>query len=432
MHDIFVFFPASRATFTIVLTLTEVLLMQNTRLSIGTALTIAVLAVNLLMLGSRAAAQTETVLYSFTSTGSAGIWPNLTLAFDSAGNLYGTTTNAVFKLTPNSSGGWTSKTLHVFRGIPDGATPAGGVVLDAAGNIYGLTTGGGRGNGGTAYELVRSATGQYTEKILHHFGLDQDGHTLFGTPILDAAGNLFGTTQLGGTNNAGTVFELIATALGPWTEKILYSFSLNGDGTSPMVGVIFDGAGNLYGTTGSGGANSGGTVYQLSPHSDGSWTETILYSFALQSEPDGSLILDKAGNIYGATINGGAHGVGVVYELSPQTDGSWAESILHNFNANGTDGFNAFTGMIFDRAGNLYGATMSGGVHEGLNGKGTIFRLTPQSDGSWTESMLFSFNGANGESPQWGQLIMDASGSLYGGAKTGGANGDGAIFKITP
>jgi len=406
--------------------------MRNNSLPIRIATALAAITVALLIAATAASAQTETVLYSFTSTGSAGIYPNLTLAFDSAGNLYGTTTSAVFKLTPNSSGGWTSKTLHIFRGIPDGTNPAGGVVLDAAGNIYGLTIGGGRGNGGTAYELVRSASGQYTEKILHHFGRDQDGHTIFGTPILDAAGNLYGTTQLGGTNNAGTVFELIPTALGPWTEKILYSFGLNGDGTNPMVGITFDNAGNLYGTTGSGGANSGGTVYQLSPHSDGSWTETTLYSFAFESEPDGSLVLDKAGNIYGATINGGADNVGVVYKLSPQADGSWAETILHSFNAKGTDGFNAFTGLVFDAAGNLFGATMSGGVHQGLNGKGTIFELSPHSDGIWTESMLFSFNGPDGESPQWGHLLFDASGSLYGGAYTGGANGVGAVFKLTP
>jgi uncharacterized repeat protein (TIGR03803 family) len=285
--------------------------------------------------------------------------------------------------------------------------------------------------------LIRSATGQYTEKILHHFGLNQDGHTIFGTPSLDAAGNLYGTTQLGGTNNAGTVFELIPTSEGPWTEKILHNFALDGDGTNPMVGVIMDKAGNLYGTTTSGGANSGGTVYRLSPHTDGSWTETIVYSFPFiqpssSSEPDGSLLRDKAGNIYGATIYGGANNAGVVYKLSPQADGSWTETILHSFNANGTDGFNAFTSLVFDTAGNLYGATMSGGIHQGLNGNGTVFELTPQADGSWTESMLFSFDSTDGAGPSWGGLIFDASGNLYGATRGGGANGEGTVFKLTP
>ncbi len=202
------------------------------------------------------------------------------------------------------------------------------------------------------------------------------------------------------------------------------------------MGLIIDAAGNLYGTTTGGGANNGGTAYRLSPQTDGSWTETILFSFPFEStstsEPDGDLLLDAAGNLYGATIYGGTAGVGVVYQLSPQPDGSWSESILHSFNSNGTDGFNAFTGLIFDHAGNLYGATMSGGVHQGLNGKGTIFELTPQSDGTWTESMLFSFDGRDGAGPQWGRLVMDGSGNIFGGALTGGLNRDGAIFEFTP
>jgi uncharacterized repeat protein (TIGR03803 family) len=410
--------------------------MQSKRLFGGTSAVLAAVALTVLVTSTRAVGQTGTVLYNFTSTGSAGSYPNLSLAFDGAGNIYGTTTSAVFKLTPKVGGGWTERTLHVFRGAPDGSTPAGGVVLDAAGNVYGLTMLGGRGNGGTAYELIHSATGQYTEKILHHFGLNQDGHMLFGAPTLDASGNLYGTTQLGGTDNAGTVFELVPTSEGPWTEKILHNFTLGGDGTNPVVKVIFDSAGNLYGTTGNGGSQNGGTAYRLSPQPDGSWTETVLYSFPFiqpssSSEPDGGLLLDNAGNIYGATINGGTHGVGVVYELSPQADGSWSETILHNFNSLGTDGFNAFTSLIFDKAGNLYGATMSGGVGQGRDGKGTVFELSPQTDGTWTESMLFSFDGADGESPQWGGLTMDPSGNIYGGA-FGGANGVGVVFELTP
>jgi uncharacterized repeat protein (TIGR03803 family) len=411
--------------------------MRSKKFSFGMAAVFAAVSLTLLMTAARSAAQTETVLYNFSSTASTGIFPNLTVAFDGSGNIYGTTTTAVFKLIPQAGGGWTARTLHVFRGTPDGSQPSGGVVLDAVGNVYGLTIGGGRGNGGIAYELVRSATGQYTEKILHHFGRNQDGHMIFGTPTLDAAGDLYGTTQLGGTDNAGTVFELIPTSEGPWTEKILHNFTLGGDGTNPMVGVTFDAAGNLYGTTTSGGVNSGGSAYRLSPQPDGSWTEAVVYSFPFiqpssSSEPDGSLLLDKAGNIYGATIYGGAHDAGVVYKLSPQADGSWSETILHSFNLNGTDGFNAFTSLIFDKAGNLYGATMSGGVHQGLNGNGTVFELSPQADGTWTESMLFSFNGTDGAGPQWGGLTMDASGNIYGGAIGGGANGGGVVFEIAP
>lgn len=406
--------------------------MRNSRLSIGMALTIALVTVNLLMPGSRAAAQTETVLYNFTTTGSAGSLPNLSVTFDNAGNLYGTTGEAVFKLIPNADGSWTPRTLHIFRGIPDGEFPSGGVILDAAGNVYGLTNGGGRGAAGTVYELVHSANGHYAEKILHHFGQNADGKFPFGALTFDAAGNLYGTTQGGGTNNTGTVFELLPTALGPWTEKVLYNFNLSGDGADPMVGVIFDSAGNLYGTTGTGGVSDGGTAYKLSPQPDGSWTETNLVSFSHGSEPDGSLTFDKSGNLYGATIYGGAHNLGVVYKLSPQSDGSWTETVLHSFNTNGKDGFNAFTSLVFDAAGNLYGATMSGGSFGGGNGYGTVFELTPQADGTWTESMVFSFNGADGEGPSWGGLIFDSAGNLYGASRTGGADGNGTVFKITP
>jgi uncharacterized repeat protein (TIGR03803 family) len=405
--------------------------MRNNSLPIRIATALAAITVALLIAATAASAQTETVLYSFTSSGSAGTLPNLSVSFDNAGNLYGTTGEAVFKLIPNADGSWTPRTLHIFRGIPDGSFPSAGMILDAAGNVYGLTNGGGRGAAGTAYELVRSANGQYTEKILHHFGQNTDGKYPFGALTVDAAGNLYGTTQSGGTNNTGTVFELIPTALGPWTEKVLYNFNLSGDGANPMVGVIFDGAGNLYGTTGTGGVSDGGTAYKLSPQSDGSWTETTLLSFSHGSEPDGSLTLDKSGNLYGATIYGGAHNVGVVYKLSPQTDGSWTETILHSFNINEKDGFNAFTGLVFDAAGNLYGATMSGGIYGGSNGFGTVFELTPQADGTWTESMVFSFNGTNGEGPSWGGLTFDASGNLYGASRTGGI-GDGTVFKLTP
>ena len=199
--------------------------------------------------------------------------------------------------------------------------------------------------------------------------------------IFDAAGNLYGTTYGGGTYDWGTVFELTPAAGGGWTEKVLYSFLGGADGFFPAADLIFDAAGNLYGTTGYGGAYDNGTVFELTPTGGGDWTEKLLHSFSYNlngmdgTYPQAGLIFDAAGNLYGTTVGGGNYGGGTVFELTPTAGGNWTETVLHNFNRNGTDGADPYAGLIFDGAGNLYGTTSFGDVY----GDGTVFQLTPVS-----------------------------------------------------
>jgi uncharacterized repeat protein (TIGR03803 family) len=326
------------------------------------------------------------VLYSFG--GKHGNEPNGGLVFDGAGNLYGTTIEGgtysdgtVFELTPQASGGWTEKVLHSFGNGTDGIGPRGSLVFDGAGNLYGTTYDGGKYYlyGGTVFKLTPKVDGSWKEKVLHSFGNGADGDQPYANLIFDAAGNLYGTTFVGGTYNGGTVFELTPQAGGGWTESLSYSFGGGTDAAMPYAGLIFDAAGNLYGTTVEGGAYSGGTAFELKPQAGGGWTENLLYSFGKGKDaaaPSAGLIFDASGNIYGTTSEGGTYGGGTVFELTPQAGGGWKEKVLHSF-GNGTDGDRPNANLIFDAAGNLYGATSEGGT----NNDGTVFELTPQAGG---------------------------------------------------
>jgi uncharacterized repeat protein (TIGR03803 family) len=395
-----------------------------------------------------ASAATERVLHSFNTTGSNGEVPYSSLIFDTAGNLYGTTQGGgdgnegtVFELMPRTGGGWTEKVLHRFQGNgTDGVVPYSNVIFDTAGNLYGTTTAGGAFGYGTVYELIPQAGGTWAEKILHSFdpNTGTDGYTPYAGLILDAAGNLYGTTTSGGTNfHYGTVFELKRNAGGGWTEKILHDFNENGaDGFVPYAGLVFDTAGNLYGTTLQGGTAQGsnasiGTVFELKHGAGGLWTEKVLHSFLVNgidgNNVDGGVILDASGNLYGTTFFGGSNNNGTAFELTPGAGGVWTETLLHNFANNGTDGWGPNAGLVFD-AGNLYGTT----THGGANGVGTVFELTP-SAGTWTESLpcIFSSTGTDGEVPYAG-LILDSTGNLYGTTGGGGAFGGGTVFEIEP
>jgi uncharacterized repeat protein (TIGR03803 family) len=275
-----------------------------------------------------------------------------------------------------------------------------------------------------------------TEKVLYSFAGGPDGNGPFSGLVADKAGNVYGTTQNGGTTNNGTVFELSPSSGGGWTEKILYSFCTQppncADGYGPTGGLIFDESGNLYGTTSFGGNEACqpgcGTVFELSPNSDGTWTETVLHSFSGTdgANPSNSfLIFDKTGNIYGTTQGGGAYGHGAVFELSGS--GGWSETVLYSFCAvsNCSDGQIPLAGAIFDKSGNLYGETYAGGTYN----DGTIFKLSPRS-GGWSERVLHSFGGFDGLGPQGG-LVFDKKGGLYGSTSSGGAHGSGEVFKLT-
>jgi uncharacterized repeat protein (TIGR03803 family) len=292
-------------------------------------------------------------------------------------------------LSPKTSGGWTEKVLHRFNGT-DGLYPVSSVVLDGAGDLYGTTEGGGAHAFGTVFELVPNARGGWTEKVLHNFNRDaKDGVSPFAGVILDEGGNLYGTTAGGGAYAYGTVFELLSKAGGGWKEKILHSFNNNDkDGTGPQASLVFDASGNLYGTAEFGGsgicAPTGcGTVFELTPNSDGKWIEKVVHSFHFNGRdghfPIASLIFDASGNLYGTTLQGGAYNSGTSFELMYKKSGSWTEVVLHSFDPrNGLDGTFPPASLTFDVSGNLYGATSEGGTGScGKHGCGTVFEITP-------------------------------------------------------
>ena len=278
-----------------------------------------------------------------------------------------------------------------------------------------------------AFFLVIPAWGGGRTKILYRPKPNQGAH-FWGTMVFDSAGNLYGTTQQGGIipcgpqQGCGTVFELSPQPDGTWTPQVLYQFKGGTDGDLVYSGVIFDGAGNLYGTTAAGGANDYGTAYELSPGADG-WTETLLHTFADQAGdgeyPQAPLTFDQSGNLYGTTYVGRTPcDYGTVYQLSPNPQGGWTENILHCFTGSAGDGTYPSTGLIFDPAGNLYSTT-----YIGPDGTGSVFELSP-SGGSWMETVLYSFPGGPAVYP-WAPLVRDKSGNLYGIFY-------GGVFELTP
>jgi uncharacterized repeat protein (TIGR03803 family) len=414
--------------------------MRRKKLSIGTTVVLAIFTSTLFMTVTRATAQEENVLHSFGPY--QGSTPAANLIFDSAGNLYGTTSaggigsgGTVFELMPIVGGGWTEKVLHNFnRNGTDGYYPYASLIFDTAGNLYGTTVSGGAYNWGLVFELTPTAGGGWIEKALHSFNNNgTDGNNPYSALIFDPAGNLYGTTLNGGAYNLGTVFELSPRAGGHWTEKILHNFANGIGGSGPYAALIMDAGGNLYGATPNGGAYSGGTVFELTPEGGG-WKERVLHAFGNGTDgafPDAGVIFDADGNLYGTTVQGGtnANYYGTVFELTPAAGGLWTETALHNFNQNGTDGQLPAASLIFDAAGNLYSTTVRGGAYQ----EGTIFELTPVVGGSWTETILYNFNNVdrNAFNPQTA-LIFDAAGNLYGTTAYGGIYAYGTVFEITP
>ena len=233
----------------------------------------------------------------------------------------------------------------------------------------------------------------------------------------------------------GTVFRLVKSADGSWTETVLHTFTGDKGGSYPSAGVIFDPAGNLYGTAVGGGAYGYGVIFKLTPNQDGSWTEKVIHSFTGGkggANPYATLIFDTAGNLYGTTVGGGIYGYGVVFTLTLNADGKWTENVLHQFTG-GKDGANPYAGLVSDKDGNLYGATWAGGAY----GYGTVFKLGLGLDGKWREHVLHAFAGQGARNPYAG-VILDGAGNLYGTTAGGDQNcGNwindcGAVFEITP
>lgn len=323
--------------------------------------------------------------------------------------------------------------VHEF---PGGVDPV-GLVADHAGNLYGTTGSDGFYGRGTVFQVRPSAYGIWTESAIYSFSGGSDGGNPEAVLTLDAKGNLYGTTQYGGsaTCSCGTVFELSPSANGIWKETTLYTFAGGADGLSPRyTNLIFDSAGNLYGVTEFGGSASAGTVFELSPQAGGGWTESVLYTFAGGTSdganPLGGLVFDKAGNLYGSANSGGSRqcgsGCGGVFELSPQAGGGWQERMLYFFQ-NGADGAIPDALLIIDPSGNLYGATQVGGS----GSCGTVFELSPGTGGTWNQQTLHEFAGSDGCEP-FLNMVRDSAGNIYGITEAGGAKSRGTIFEINP
>jgi uncharacterized repeat protein (TIGR03803 family) len=415
-------------------------------------ITILFLAVTLCacLAAANAAAQ-ATVKTLFNWTGGGGN-PEGRPIFDSAGNLYGTTSDpasgtTVFELIPNADGTWTQSILWAtnFGSDPDDIRP--GVVFDASGNIYLTSYEGGANGCGTVFKLTHNSDGSWTETNLHDFDCGTKGASPVGGLIFDKAGNLYGTATGGGTSGNGLVYELTPNSDGSWTEKVLHQFSGGSDGAYPdHPFLIFDSAGSLYGAATLGAKkgncsffsrNACGTIYKLTPTAGGTWTFTVIHSFtggADGGNPDGTLTFDKSGNLYGTTYGGGASGVGVVFELVPHANGQWGEKVLHTFKGGG-DGTNPIGGLIFDPAGNVYGNTLYGGNNQcGVRapiGCGIVYELTPTASGAWTQKVLTRFHGTPNSTPI-SDLLMDSHGNIFGAAAGYDTADDGSIYELTP
>lgn len=344
--------------------------------------------------------------------------------------------------------------LHQFTMAKDGANPSGELILGTDGSLYGTTAAGGAYGWGTIFRLKFNTDGTWTETVLYSFTGGSDGGSPSGI-IFDAAGNLFGTTYTGGFacggaqgGGCGVVFKLTPHSSGGWTESVLHTFTQGTDGAYPVAGLTLDAAGNLYGTTLWGGAsaacpgNGCGTVFQLKHQQNGSWTYSVIHSFTGRDGAyvESKLIFGPDGNAYGTTYYGDPYDTGfnwgTVFKMEPQTDGTWTESVLYGFTGN-DDGGNPVAGVIMDAAGNLYGTTINGGV----GNAGVVFKLTQNPTGPWTESTLYIFTGvinpSDGAQPLG--LTFDAAGNLYGTTTYGGASGCtarydgcGVVFKLTP
>ncbi len=379
----------------------------------------------------------------------------------------------VLALASVASASWKEKVLYSFRGVPDGATPAGGVVFDPAGSLYGATTNGGSSTChsvaqcGTVFQLAPPLKqgGRWRETVLYVFkgNTSNDGATPVGGVVIDSTGNLYGTTAYGGTGNCrvlgglmgcGTVYKLSPPKQkgGPWTETVLYSFQGGNDGDFPSGDLVFDTAGNLYGATLFGGGKGTtcntiygfcGTLFELSPpkKKGGAWTEKVLHRFAGGTDgasPNGGLVLDSKGAIYGTTHYGGGSstcntndsaGCGTAFRLNQPTTkgGTWRETILHRFK-DGNDGAGPNGGLIFDAKGALYGTAGGGGAG---NGFGVAFRLADEG-GRWTETVLYNFQGGKDGRDPSGPIAFDASGNIYGTTNAEGLYFGGTFFQLKP
>jgi len=340
---------------------------------------------------------TESVLYNFKG-GSDGQAPE-GVVFDAAGNLYGTTggggnmtcdggnftCGTVFKLTHNADGSWSESILYAFNGSTDGSVPAAGLLVDAAGNLYGTAVASGLDGCGVVFKLSPTTTGSYNYSVLYSFTGGADGAQPRAMLTMDAGGNLFGTASEGGDFNAcafsgcGTVFELSPSG-SSWNFQVLYNFTnTSTSGVFPTSGLTLDAAGNLYGTAAYGGPTGAGVAYKLTKSAN--WQQSVLEAFPSGTSgigsPDGGLVFDSVGNLYGATGVTSSKNQGALYKLSPTTGGSWKLVKLYNGFVYGL-GAGPIGPLVLGTGGAIYGTTFEGGVIHGVcrKGCGVVYKGT--------------------------------------------------------
>lgn len=358
--------------------------------------------------------QTLSVLHTFTG-GADGGTPEAGVILDAQGNVYGTTTyggalslGTVFKVSPLG----TETVLHSFAGYPtEGANPGASLIRDAQGNLYGTSPGGPLAYG-TVFEV--SPAGVETVFYTFHFVKGQAYSGPSGSLIRDAQGNLYGVNQFGGPYGYGTVYRVTSSG----QEKAFYTFTGKADGGFPAGALVRDAQGNLFGVMGIGNSSGfcDGAIFEISPNG----AEKLLYCFTGGIDgksPNGGLVTDAEGNLYGTTTYGGAFGNGTVFEVTP----SGTETVLYNFTG-GSDGDRPFAGVFRDQKGNFYGTTFWGGA----NSRGNVFELA--ADG--TETSIYSFTGAADGGNPW-DVVRDGKGNLYGTTYTGGS-GSGTVFQVIP
>lgn len=387
------------------------------------------------------AAQTESILHSFAPGTSDGQNPQGGLIFDSSGNLYGTAsvggtnnTGVIFELSPSQ----VETILYNFgTGSVSPDTPNSSLLFDSAGNLYGTSAGGGypaTADDGTVFELTHAPKGTLVVKLLHGFYADYFPEP--GTPagiLFDSLGNLWGTSFRSGDRGQGTLYEM-QSCVGcgyEWSavEKVSFGGTLRA-GSYPVPGLTMDSLGNFYGATLSGGGpTNDGTVFEYQPSIPQITTLVSFNGINGKSPSPSGVIFDSQGNLYGATMLGGAAGKGNVYELSPNGSGGWTQKVLFAFNGNNGQSPEALT---FDSSGNLYGTTTLGGQY----GAGTLFKLSPPAEnatnGGWSLTVIHNFGGSGDGATPVGNLIFDSLGNVYGVTSAGGANGVGTVWEVTP
>jgi uncharacterized repeat protein (TIGR03803 family) len=383
------------------------------------------------------------VLHNFGASGD-GTLPYGPLAFDGEGNLYGVTftggtgqcsdygCGTVFELTHRSSI-WKETVLHSFTAANDGALPWGAIVFDGRGDPYG-TLQGDNGLGGRGVFQLSRGSGGWANTLIYR---EYSGPGL----LIDKLGTLCGAMGPGQYKYYGAMAELSPGSQG-WNYTALYSFCsvFCPDGFSPPGPPIWDGKGNMFGTTAEGGVrqspcwstNGCGVAFEMSPNGDGTWSYNVLHRFASTpadgQSPNGSLAMNASGTFYGTTGRGGEKGNGTVFKLTFK-GGQWKETVVYDF-PNCSHGCAPWDALVFDKAGNLYGAASGGNTTCGLYYCGVIFKLTPEKNGDWKYSLVHRFHGPDGNFPLG--VILDGKGNIFGVTENGGTYNTGVAFEVTP